>query len=100
MKQLANLRKRQAEEAKNPKPKVEEQVKPVIEESKETKEQPVEKKDIFKDIVSKPNVEDVSPIDDHLSGPLFRAAEDPYEGKSFAEVLREKREALDKTLKE
>ena len=47
LKQLANLRKRQAEEAKNPKPKVEEQVKPVIEESKEKKEQPVKKKDIF-----------------------------------------------------
>ena len=37
-------------------------------------------------------------IDDHHSGPLFRQAEDPYEGKSFAEVLKAKREALERDL--
>ena len=37
-------------------------------------------------------------IDDHHSGPLFRQAEDPYEGKSFQEVLREKREAIERSL--
>ena len=37
-------------------------------------------------------------IDDQHSGPLFRQAEDPYEGKSFQEVLREKREAIERSL--
>ena len=46
----------------------------------------------------KPSVEDVSVIDDHHSGPLFRQAEDPYEGKSFSEVLKAKREALERNL--
>lgn len=46
----------------------------------------------------KPSVEDVSVIDDHHSGPLFRQAEDPYEGKSFTEVLKAKREALERNM--
>ena len=37
-------------------------------------------------------------IDDHLSGSLFRQAEDPYEGKSFSEVLKAKREAIERSL--
>lgn len=37
-------------------------------------------------------------IDDHHSGLLFRQAEDPYEGKSFQEVCREKREAIERSL--
>ena len=49
-------------------------------------------------IVRKPNVEEVSAFDDNFSGPAFRSAEDPYEGKSFAEVLKLKREKLEKEL--
>ena len=41
----------------------------------------------------------VSAFDDEFSGASFRKAEDPYAGKSFAEVLREKREKLDQQLK-
>ena len=48
--------------------------------------------------IRKPNVEDVSAFDDLLSGPSFRQAEDPYEGKSMSEVLRMKREAMEKDL--
>ena len=45
-----------------------------------------------------PNVEEVSAFDDAYSGFNFRQAEDPYEGKSFAEVLRLKREKLEAQL--
>ena len=45
--------------------------------------------------IRKPNVEEVSAFDDEYSGANFRKAEDPYAGKSFAEVLRMKREKLD-----
>ena len=45
-----------------------------------------------------PNVEEVSAFDDAFSGFNFRQAEDPYEGKSFAEVLRLKREKLEAQL--
>ena len=45
--------------------------------------------------VRKPDVEDVSAFDDAHSGAAFRQAEDPYEGKSFAEVLKMKREKLE-----
>jgi hypothetical protein len=48
--------------------------------------------------IRKPNVEDVSAFDDLLLGPSFRQAEDPYEGKSMSEVLRMKREAMEKNL--
>jgi hypothetical protein len=53
----------------------------------------VQKEDIkiIQQVVQKPNVEQVSVIDDHHSGLEFRQAEDPYEGKSFSEVLRDKR---------
>jgi hypothetical protein len=54
---------------------------------------------IIQQAVEKPNVEQVSVIDDHHSGLEFRQAEDPYEGKSFSDVLREKREALERQLK-
>ena len=50
--------------------------------------------------IRKPNVEEVSAFDDAYSGAAFRSAEDPYEGKSFAEVLKMKREKLEKELKE
>ena len=43
--------------------------------------------------VRKPNVEEVSAFDDN-----YNAAKDPYEGKSFAEVLKLKREKLEKEL--
>ena len=43
--------------------------------------------------VRKPNVEEVSAFDDN-----YHAAKDPYEGKSFAEVLKLKREKLEKEL--
>ena len=46
----------------------------------------------------RPDVESVSVIDDHLSELQFRQAEDPYEGKNFSEVLRAKREALERDL--
>ena len=49
--------------------------------------------------IRKPNVEEVSAFDDIHSGAQFRQAEDPYAGKSFAEVLRMKREKLDAQLK-
>ena len=55
-----------------------------------------------KEVISKirvPEVQEVSAFDDALSGGLFRQAEDPYEGKSFAEVLRMKREKLEAQLK-
>jgi len=48
--------------------------------------------------VRKPDVEEVSPFDDVHSGATFRQAEDPYEGKSFAEVLKLKREKLEAEL--
>lgn len=38
---------------------------------------------IIQQVVQRPTVEDVSVIDDHHSGPQFRQAEDPYEGRSF-----------------
>ena len=41
----------------------------------------------------------MSAFDDIHSGAQFRQAEDPYAGKSFAEVLRMKREKLDAQLK-
>ena len=50
--------------------------------------------------IRKPDVEEVSAFDDQYSGLAFRQAEDPYAGKSFAEVLRMKREALEKNLAE
>ena len=50
--------------------------------------------------IKKPNVEEVSAFDDIHSGAQFRQAEDPYAGKSFAEVLRMKREKLEQQLKE
>ena len=50
--------------------------------------------------IRKPNVEEVSAFDDAYSGAAFRSAEDPYEGKSFAEVLKMKREKLEKELQE
>ena len=50
--------------------------------------------------IRKPNVEEVSAFDDAYSGAAFRSAEDPYEGKSFAEVLKMKREKLEKELAE
>ena len=49
--------------------------------------------------IRKPNVEEVSAFDDIHSGAQFRQAEDPYEGKSFTEVLRMKREKLENELK-
>ena len=48
--------------------------------------------------VRKPNAEEVSAFDDIHSGAAFRSAEDPYEGKSFSEVLKMKREKLEKSL--
>ena len=42
----------------------------------------------------------MSAFDDHHSGAFFRSAEDPYEGKSFSEVLRAKREAMEQALKD
>ena len=48
--------------------------------------------------IRKPNVDEVSAFDDAYSGAAFRSAEDPYEGKSFAEVLKMKREKLEKEL--
>jgi len=48
--------------------------------------------------IRKPKVEEVSAFDDIHSGASFRQAEDPYAGKSFAEVLRLKREALEASL--
>ena len=48
--------------------------------------------------VRKPDAEEVSAFDDKHSGAAFRSAEDPYEGKSFAEVLKMKREKLEKEL--
>ena len=48
--------------------------------------------------VRKPDVEEVSAFDDIHSGAMFRQAEDPYEGKSFAEVLKMKREKLEREL--
>jgi len=43
---------------------------------------------------------DVSAFDDHHSGAYFKSAEDPYEGMNFSEVLRAKREAMEKALKD
>ena len=48
--------------------------------------------------IRKPDVEEVSAFDDGFSGAAFRSAEDPYEGKSFAEVLKLKREKLEREL--
>ena len=48
--------------------------------------------------IRKPKVEEVSAFDDIHSGASFPQAEDPYAGKSFAEVLRLKREALEASL--
>ena len=45
--------------------------------------------------IRKPDVEEVSAFDDIHSGAQFRQAEDPYAGKSFAEVLRMKREKIE-----
>ena len=56
-----------------------------------------QQKDLLK-AVRKPDVEEVSAFDDVPSGAMFRQAEDPYEGKSFAEVLKLKREKLEKEL--
>lgn len=56
-----------------------------------------QQKDLLK-AVRKPDVEEVSAFDDVHSGAMFRQAEDPYEGKSFAEVLKLKREKLEKEL--
>ena len=56
-----------------------------------------ESKEILEKI-KKPVVNDVSAFDDLLSGPGFRQAEDPYEGKSMAEMLRMKREQIEKDL--
>ena len=44
-------------------------------------------------------MEEVSAFDDKYSGESFPQAEDPYAGKSFAEVLRMKREKLEAQLK-
>ena len=49
--------------------------------------------------IRKPDVEEVSAFDDIHSGAQFRQAEDPYAGKSFAEVLRMKREKIEQQLK-
>jgi len=49
--------------------------------------------------IRKPKVEEVSAFDDIHSGATFAKEEDPYAGKSFAEVLRMKREKLDAQLK-
>ena len=40
----------------------------------------------------------MSAFDDEHSGAVFRQAEDPYAGKSFAEVLRARRAKLDADL--
>jgi len=48
--------------------------------------------------IRKPNVEEVSAFDDIHSGATFAQAEDLYAGKSFAEVLRLKRERLEASL--
>ena len=49
--------------------------------------------------IRKPKVEEVSAFDDIHSGATFPEKEDPYAGKSFAEVLKMKREKLEAQLK-
>ena len=49
--------------------------------------------------IRKPKVEEVSAFDDTFAVANLRKEEDPYAGKSFAEVLRMKREKLEAQLK-
>lgn len=50
--------------------------------------------------IRKPDPKEIKPFDDAELMPLpARGQEDPNAGKSFAEVLREKREKLEASLK-
>lgn len=49
--------------------------------------------------IRKPQVQEVSAFDDIHANATFPEKEDPYAGKSFAEVLRLKREKLEADLK-
>ena len=101
IRQLTEM-KRKAQEAKNNPPPVKQpEPKPVVVQE-ETKIDPnkflVEQKEVLKKI-RKPKVEEVSAFDDIHSGATFAKQEDPYAGKSFAEVLKMKREKLEAQLK-
>lgn len=99
IKQLEALKKRKAEnpeKLKNIRDRKKEEEQKAAASPKESKI--IEEVAIVQTVVPKPNVESVSVIDDLHSGDQFRQAEDPYDGKSFSEVLKAKRAALEAEL--